>query len=641
MFLSVLAALFLADLRVTRNLFLLSFGQCFQSSTFLRPDSPYGHVICCFATLALHLTYRIGSELAFMLYHSIGFGTTVWTLFVPYITSTCWVFGIGLDRNVTLDFAVNLTGPPQGLVPLSLVANDLYLIFLLGWSRVLYSWVLLFSSEQACPDKAPKPMTSTMIRPPLLDTLATLSLAELLQGNLIRTLDDAEVCVRRLEHELRLLIQQATSLRCEDNSSSDGLVAARLLREVLCVNALQDRILITADSYPSGDALKSTVITAVHQLTPELGRLQTRLSAIVDLHARQEDETPPALFTADSLDSLLDPSLQAMDAVAGISMEMPHLMLTWNNGSQSMLRGLSVDSSCAEVYAKVGLDPVQCGGCFYLRCNGRRLPFSQDPLSTFLVGGYGELLLVGMLRGAGGDDALANDPTPLTPTPEVPVTVGRLTLLQAAERPIRRYPQRQRLRSPHTPDLPPKSVPVYELGEVSADFKDDLEELVHTLNRSVQCQLYCAGIRAANQHYLCELHEPDKGTGIQVTRPIPGGTVLNYYSGIVTDQHTGGNHCLKLRQWGTHVAYLDGARRIPSAELHATPMQLVNHKCEENSNCSARVIDFDDDPGGLGLLVLEAKNDLAAGEFLSFDYRGDFFHRHVPGSVTPPGCKRV
>jgi hypothetical protein len=37
--------------------------------------------------------------------------------------------------------------------------------------------------------------------------------------------------------------------------------------------------------------------------------------------------------------------------------------------------------------------------------------------------------------------------------------------------------------------------------------------------------------------------------------------------------------------------------------------------------------------------VLEAKNDLAAGEFLSFDYRGDFFHRHVPGSVTPPGCK--
>jgi hypothetical protein len=39
--------------------------------------------------------------------------------------------------------------------------------------------------------------------------------------------------------------------------------------------------------------------------------------------------------------------------------------------------------------------------------------------------------------------------------------------------------------------------------------------------------------------------------------------------------------------------------------------------------------------------VLEAKHDLAAGEFLSFDYRGDFFHRHVPGSVTPPGYNRV
>ena len=137
------------------------------------------------------------------------------------------------------------------------------------------------------------------------------------------------------------------------------------------------------------------------------------------------------------------------------------------------------------------------------------------------------------------------------------------------------------------------------------------------------------------------MHEPGKETGIQVIRPNPGGTVLSYYSGIVTDQYTGGNHCLKLRQWGAHVAYLDGARRIPSAELHSTPMQLVNHKCEENSNCLARVVDFDDDPGGLGLLVLEAKHDLSAGVFLSFDYRGDFFHRHVPGSVTPPGYKRV
>jgi hypothetical protein len=39
--------------------------------------------------------------------------------------------------------------------------------------------------------------------------------------------------------------------------------------------------------------------------------------------------------------------------------------------------------------------------------------------------------------------------------------------------------------------------------------------------------------------------------------------------------------------------------------------------------------------------VLEAKHDLAAGEFLSFDYRGDFFHRHVPGLVTPQGYNSI
>ena len=195
-----------------------------------------------------------------------------------------------------------------------------------------------------------------------------------------------------------------------------------------------------------------------------------------------------------------------------------------------------------------------------MQCNGSRLPFSHVPLSTFLVGGFGELLLIGVLRGAGGDDVRATDPTPHTLIPEELVTAGRVALLPAAERPIRRYPQRQRRGPHHTPNLPPNYVPVYELGEVSADFKEDLEELVRTLNRSVKCQLYCAGIRAANQHYLCELHEPGKGTGLQVIRPIPGGTVLSYYSGIVTDQYTGGNHCLKLRQWGAHVAYLDGAR---------------------------------------------------------------------------------
>ena len=157
----------------------------------------------------------------------------------------------------------------------------------------------------------------------------------------------------------------------------------------------------------------------------------------------------------------------------------------------------------------------------------------------------------------------------------------------------------------------------------------------------MQCQLYCAGIRAASQHYLRESHEPGKGMGIETTCSLPGGTVVNYYSGIISDQRNGGNHCLELCQWGTHVVYLDGAKRIPSEKLHVAPMQQVNHKCEENSNCSARVLNFDDDPGGLGLLVLETKFDLAAGVFLSFDYHGDFFLRHIPGNVTPPGYKRI
>jgi hypothetical protein len=160
-------------------------------------------------------------------------------------------------------------------------------------------------------------------------------------------------------------------------------------------------------------------------------------------------------------------------------------------------------------------------------------------------------------------------------------------------------------------------------------------------NSSVQCQLYCAGIRATANHYLCEAPEDKIGEGIQTIRPVPSGTPLCYYSGTILDHYNGGNHCLELCKWGPHVIYVDGLQRVPSAEIHVAPMQQVNHKCEVNSNCEARAISFNDDVGGLGLLVLVSKQDLAAGEFLSFAYLGDFFQRYTPGNVTPPGYKRI
>ena len=47
--------------------------------------------------------------------------------------------------------------------------------------------------------------SSTSLQPQMLSALETLSLTEIMQGNHLRTLRDADVCVRGLGHELHSL----------------------------------------------------------------------------------------------------------------------------------------------------------------------------------------------------------------------------------------------------------------------------------------------------------------------------------------------------------------------------------------------------------------------------------------------------
>jgi hypothetical protein len=158
--LSLLAALLLVYQLASKNLSLLSVGRRLNSFTLLRPDSPSGHVICCFATLALHLTHQIGLRLALVSYNCFGLGATLWPMYVPFMTSACWALCSGLGRILSSDFVENFTGPSQEFALLSLGVSALHLYFLLGWSRVLCSWVLLSSPEKACLDDSHNIMNS-------------------------------------------------------------------------------------------------------------------------------------------------------------------------------------------------------------------------------------------------------------------------------------------------------------------------------------------------------------------------------------------------------------------------------------------------------------------------------------------------
>jgi hypothetical protein len=173
-----------------------------------------------------------------------------------------------------------------------------------------------------------------------------------------------------------------------------------------------------------------------------------------------------------------------------------------------------------------------------------------------------------------------------------------------------------------------------------------LEELVARANSSTQCQLHCAGIRAAAALYLEEAPEQGKGMGIRLITPVLDGQrmVLCYYSGVISANDNGGNHCLQLGSWFGNTVFLDGAQCVPSREQHNAPLQIVNHRCHEHSNSEVHWKEFEDDAGGLGLLELHVKGPLAVGTFLSFDYvrnGGNFFRPGLAGTKTPSGYQRI
>jgi hypothetical protein len=133
--------------------------------------------------------------------------------------------------------------------------------------------------------------------------LETMPLREILHGNLVRTLEDAEVCLMRLRRECLLL---ATSV------VSDGAVVDQLNRELLCMCALLDHIIITADSFSRGP-LKSKVIKESSQLGDELARLRSGLSSIMNSHQ------PASNPSTNPIDTWIQSALQAQQVPDGDS----------------------------------------------------------------------------------------------------------------------------------------------------------------------------------------------------------------------------------------------------------------------------------------------------------------------------------
>jgi len=105
--------------------------------------------------------------------------------------------------------------------------------------------------------------------------IETKPLDEIQQEKLVRTLEDADDCLKRVSSEFRLL---------ESSVVSEGAVADELNKKLLCISTLLDHIMGTALN-SSESPLRSTVFEKSTQLSTELDRL----SSIMDSHQRSRD----------------------------------------------------------------------------------------------------------------------------------------------------------------------------------------------------------------------------------------------------------------------------------------------------------------------------------------------------------------
>ena len=210
----------------------------------------------------------------------------------------------------------------------------------LGRPRLTTHGSTVQSSSSSNPSMNTEGGSSTSLQPQTLSALETLPLTEIMQGNHLRTLRDADVCVRRLGHELHLLERQCLS---------DVVDARRLLRDLFRICALQDHILITADSLPREESvsLRSKVIkAAAMQLATRIFRLHALLSSRPLLSSVLDFDEPASNQSTNPIEPSLQSSLPILHASS--LLDGPPSTLLQQQAQQSPLCESNIENASAQ-----------------------------------------------------------------------------------------------------------------------------------------------------------------------------------------------------------------------------------------------------------------------------------------------------
>ena len=384
----------------------------------------------------------------------------------------------------------------------------------------------------------------------------------------------------------------------------------------------------------------------------------SQISEVIDGHMALEDRAVTrsrveSIVTARVVTSPKEGVRVGPDFASHLSAEncAVQCVLTDCWGRVILLHGLSGSSSCSDVCEAAGLGQNLWSDHFYLVCNGRRFPPSDELLSGFLVDGRAEFQLMTRLRGA--NDPEQGSPPTCQPNPTNSVRKGlsisaRQTRTSAGIVAVTAQRQNTAGELSHSAnnamvevgqslrrstrssvrEAAPKCLDesllvrvIYTLGDLPASDKNDLRDMLHSFHRDPSVQLAADQyLRAAHKH----LEWVTDTTGVygvryRVKRLIPKGTLFGFYSGSITRSALCSNHRLGVGHFGgiSCSVYLDGCTiRDATGDAGLLGLvQMVDHSC--SPNCEVEPIQTGP---GLELFVLRALDDIPVGAEPTFNY---------------------
>mmetsp|Transcript_37221 Transcript_37221/g.99058 ORF Transcript_37221/g.99058 Transcript_37221/m.99058 type:complete len:2324 (+) Transcript_37221:2749-9720(+) len=160
---------------------------------------------------------------------------------------------------------------------------------------------------------------------------------------------------------------------------------------------------------------------------------------------------------------------------------------------------------------------------------------------------------------------------------------------------------------------------IYTCGSVPDVIRAELDSMIFAFHHESEVQRKVRKIMHNADRLLRFEHIQGQGGGYRATQNIPEGTELAIYFGTIrsTDISLCGDHELHLGDLGLGVSCTLTIDGTPGRTRRPGMLQLVNHACRPQNNCTSVWMDS---PSGLGMSILRSCRPILSGEQITYTY---------------------